>query len=373
MESWLVGTKLTLVIFVLARWVEAGFQNAAAQIIPSLAYLSVATLYHVVRGRNARRLLLLLSLALPATAAVTVNPDFAFLLPVGIAELSQLLSLSITVPILLSGGLMFLVPTGLWAEYLLCAAFGITLYFLVLRSGTRLNAILRENNALRISGAAREKRLAAGAEYEHQLRRLTQLEERNNLAREVHDRVGHAIAGSVLQLEAASALLPDEPERANRLIRQSVDALREGMESIRGALRGLKPEPEELGVQRLRALLDQFSANSSIQTRLSFSGDLGSISPARWAVIIDNVREALTNVVRHSEAKNVQVSLQEMPKLLKVEVHDDGLGAYSLKKGLGIRGIEERVQQEAGTLIIDGTKGFSVIMIFPRKEPERAD
>lgn len=368
MESWLLGTKLAIVLFVAVRWTETGTQSGAIAVLLLLAYVGLSALFLVVRPAAWKRVVISLVLLLSVVSALLFNPLFALFIPLTGAELViAYAGAARFTPAPAVLGLLPL-PTALWPEYLLCAAFSLLVLALATRTRARIEALVRENESLRTANETQRRRIVAGEEYEHQVRRVVQLEERNRLAREVHDRVGHAITGSVVQLEAASALLASDPSRAGRMVKRSIEVLREGMESVRSTLRGIKPKPEELGVGRLRSVLDRFTAASSIQSRLTYAGDTSSIGLARWAVIIDNTREALTNIVKHSGASRVTMSIEILAKLLKVEIRDDGRGAYTVKKGLGLRGIEERTQEEGGTLIIDGSSGFSLIALFPREE-----
>jgi glucose-6-phosphate-specific signal transduction histidine kinase len=102
---------------------------------------------------------------------------------------------------------------------------------------------------------------------------------------------------------------------------------------------------------------------------LYFSGDLSAIGRLQWMAILDNVRECLTNTARHSGARQTQVSIEVMNRLVKVEARDDGRGGYSITRGLGLAGIEERTEALGGKVVIDGSRGFSVIMLLPREEP----
>jgi signal transduction histidine kinase len=177
--------------------------------------------------------------------------------------------------------------------------------------------------------------------------------------------VGHSITGSIIQLEAASAILDEDPRAARAMMGNGIRALREGMDGIRATLRGIKPLPAEIGMKSIRVMLDGIAARGSVTVKLSHTGDLGGVTRAQWGVIADNVRECLTNTLGHSNAREMSVSIEVMNRLVKVEARDDGRGADSYRKGLGIQGMEERAERLGGTLIVDGSRGFSVITVLP--------
>jgi signal transduction histidine kinase len=191
------------------------------------------------------------------------------------------------------------------------------------------------------------------------------MEERNSLAQNIHDKVGHSIAGSLIQLEAATVMLEKDQEKAKDIIRNVINVLKEGMENIRLTLRNIKPAAEQLGINRLKIILDEFSANYEIRATLSYSGNLDAVKHSYWRIIMDNTKEALTNVLKYSSASAVTVKIEVLNKLVRIEIKDNGIGAFLIKKGLGLHGMEERVENAGGRLIIDGTAGFSVIMLLP--------
>lgn len=168
-----------------------------------------------------------------------------------------------------------------------------------------------------------------------------------------------------MQLEAARLLLDKDREKSSAIIGKVLAILREGMESIRATLRNIKPASEQLGINRVKLLLDEFSVNNQIAASLIHSGNLQQITPIQWKVIHDNVHEALTNTLRYSGATTVRVSIEVLNKFVKAEIKDNGIGAYTYNKGLGLRGMEERSGSIGGKLIIDGSRGFSVITLLP--------
>ena len=118
--------------------------------------------------------------------------------------------------------------------------------------------------------------------------------------------------------------------------------------------------------------MDEFSLNNGIKTSFHYTGRLDIITHIQWKIVIDNMKEALTNVLKHSKASNIDVRIEVMNRLIKAEVRDNGLGASSLKKGMGLSGWRKgrRMSRE----FIDGSDGFSVITIFLRRgNIERSD
>jgi signal transduction histidine kinase len=347
-EHWLIGMKLLLLAYVAVSYALRGGARGVYVVLFCLAFLCSAFLSYLLPSPAARRLFQLFSLAVSLAGFAAADPDFAVLIPISAAEPAFELTGRLYwtfVPPLIAAGFVALQDLPL---YLLAACFAVAGSALLNRSKTRLEAMDREVERLRASNESLHRGAAKSAEYEDELAYLSQPEERNRLAQDIHDRVGHAIAGGIIQLEAASALLERDKDAARTMMERGAQALREGMESIRAAPHGIKPASEELGVHRIKAMLDRFSAGGSISTHLSYRGDLSAV------------------------ARAVRVGIEVLNRIVKVEARDDGRGACAVVKGLGLAGIEERTEELGGKVVIDGTKGFSVIMLLPISPEEAA-
>jgi signal transduction histidine kinase len=219
-----------------------------------------------------------------------------------------------------------------------------------------------ENENVRLGDAARTgERMRTAGEL------LTRLEERHAVAGKLHDQLGHMVAGSLFQLEAARVVLGDDTERAASMISNTERVLKEGMESIRHHLHTLDPGTDEIGVGRLERLVYEFDERSSIRAGLGLAGPVDVIPAAVWEAVHDNVTEALTNCARHSNATTVDVSLEVFPGVIKLQVRDNGHPSSSpVRHGMGLRGIDERTAQTGGILTVDSSNGFSVVCLWRR-------
>ncbi|MFL0267278.1 sensor histidine kinase [Candidatus Clostridium radicumherbarum] len=209
--------------------------------------------------------------------------------------------------------------------------------------------------------------MSKNLDYKNQIKYMSQLEERNKIAQEIHDKIGHTIAGSLMQLEAAKVLLQRDKTEAEHILQNSIDTLRVGMDNIRVTLRNVKPPIEQLGINKIKLILDEFMLSSNIIGVLYVKGDLEIITNLQWKVLQENILEALTNIIKHSKATKVSVNIEVLNKYIKCEVKDNGIGANKLIKGIGIIGFEERTEGAGGKVIIDGSAGFSVIFLLPVK------
>ena len=365
MEIWLIGTRMAILLYCILRYIREGMEKIPLVVLLILAYVCTVMIAQIFKGLRQGRYLLLASIILLAVSASIANHLFILLIVIDILELVsyfskdyRILSAFMAIPCLFTWD-------RLLPEYLLAALLSLLIFLLVNKLSTSLSALKSSNEKLKNMNEELSSRLDAGSEYEVQVRYLSQLEERNSLAQKIHDKVGHTIAGSIIQLEAAGTIIEKDRDKAAGIISAVTDNLKGGMESIRSTLKNIKPAPEQLGVNRLKLMLEEFSMNHAIKTTFSYSGSLDAITHFQWKIIMDNTKEALTNALKYSSATNINVKLEVMSRLIKAEVRDNGNGAFSFKKGMGLAGMEERTENAGGKLILDGSGGFSVITILP--------
>jgi two-component system sensor histidine kinase UhpB len=184
-------------------------------------------------------------------------------------------------------------------------------------------------------------------------------DERNRIARELHDEVGQTLTGVMLQVEGLAGKIPEE-------LREQLDELREtarsGTEDVRRIARKLRPEAlEDLGLQSaLSALATAFGeqAGITVQRRLE---PAVSLSEEQELVVYRVAQEALTNVARHAEATRVELQLEHRHNEAVLAVRDDGRGIHpgALPSSRGIRGMRERAMLIGAQLQIDSGRGRS--------------
>jgi len=249
---------------------------------------------------------------------------------------------------------------ALFLSYSACAS--IAARSLVLRARqARLESRARELERGLTEAEARRAALERGRTGADGLARA---QERERIAARLHDDLGHAMTGSIMQLEAASLLYDDDAQRSRRIVADVTQTLRQGLASVRSSLRAIKPSPAELGIERLEAALAAFEAEQGINASLSAEGPLAAMPQRIWLAVEANLREALTNVLRHSSGRSFRCRMQALNGAYRIEFRDDGTPSPSFRKGMGLEGMEARTREAGGTLIVDAGRGFSVIMLF---------
>lgn len=197
--------------------------------------------------------------------------------------------------------------------------------------------------------------------------RLATLNERNRIAREIHDSVGHLLTSSILQLGAMLAVCRDERLRASLLTLKGT--LTEGMDSIRAGIHQLYDESVDLESQ-VRGLTGGFRF-CPVFLRYAVGGN-----PPKEVkyTLIAVLKEALSNVARHSNASRVTVTLREHPGFYQLAVRDNGTPQPHPQPddgtGIGLTNIRSRVENLGGHVRIGREDGFLLFISIPREKPE---
>lgn len=204
--------------------------------------------------------------------------------------------------------------------------------------------------------------------YVEQNNVVTSLKERNFMAQKLHDHLGHRITSSLMQLEVTKETLGKNDELANKYLMTAMSNLREGMDEIREVLRNIKPREKVIGVENIREQLLKFEYSTGIRTILMTEGDISKLTLRLWMVIQENLTEALTNAAKYSNADEIKISIFVYNKIVRIEFKDNGKGYKNLSKGLGLRGIEERVQGLGGRVEYYNDSGFVINVVFNLEE-----
>ncbi|GGF83171.1 sensor histidine kinase [Paenibacillus aceti] len=369
MEQWNIGNKLVVLLFVVALTYFTIDQPSRWLIFYFLVYVAVNLVIQIIRSRYIRQFLIWLTIAYLLVCSIYIGPSFILLLPFNIFELAAdqgrrrrgyllLLLLPLWV-VHKSDGVTLLLQYGL---IVLLSLFN---YLLLGRLCTKVNKQEEQLDQLRHSQDQLRRKLHENEEFIRVSEYTYKLEERNRLSQEIHDGVGHSMTGSLIQMEAAKRVLHAEPASAEQLLQNAIGISKEAIEQIRHTLKNMKPTLQQLGIQRLKTLVEAFGSQSGLVTSVVHSGDLELITPLHWKIIHENVTEALTNTAKYAEATIVHVEIRVLGKMIKAVVHDNGRGKDKIVKGLGLIGMEERTAAVNGTIIADGAKGFSVTTLIP--------
>lgn len=195
---------------------------------------------------------------------------------------------------------------------------------------------------------------------------LTEVSERNRIARDIHDNAGHSIAAILIQLQAADKLLDRDEKRSKEILKKSIDGLADALTLLRNTVHNIKPQ-ETLGVEYIKSIINNFGF---YPVDFNFYGDFGLLTSNQLELIASIVKEALTNAARHSKATRVEISIDINETYTRVYVKDNGIGCAQFKEGLGISGMKERILNIGGTISISSNDGFLIVCLLPMVNQE---
>ena len=208
------------------------------------------------------------------------------------------------------------------------------------------------------------------------------LEERQRLAREIHDTLAQDFASIIVHLERAEQINHLEHSPAKGHIDLARSVAREGLEESRRMMAALRPEileqralPEALG-----RVCEQWSSRTGIESKLSITGTPAPLHPEIELAILRGVQEGLTNVARHSGARTTAVTLSYMEDLIVLDVQDDGKGFVPTaggggRSGYGLTGMRERAEGLQGSLMVESVpgEGTTISLTLPMLRPVGGD
>lgn len=198
---------------------------------------------------------------------------------------------------------------------------------------------------------------------QEEIEQLAKVAERERIARDLHDVLGHTLTVISVKSTLAGKLLDKDPAKARSEITDIEKVSREALAEIRNTLRGYSTYKLSDELHRAQAALE--SAGVKVSTE---SVDL-LLSPAQESVAALIMREAVTNVVRHAQARHCSLRIARNNGACVLEIQDDGCGGFT-SEGNGLRGMRERVEALGGTLTYKSSAGTKLSFEFPLTVPD---
>lgn len=200
---------------------------------------------------------------------------------------------------------------------------------------------------------------------------LTLQNERQRMARELHDTLAQGVAGLVLQLEAVKAHLgANRAERAAAIVEQALTRARSTLAESRAAIDDLRAAPTSLG-EAVREKAERFTQSTGIPCGVQISVEENQFPVETTQHALNILDEALTNVTRHAQANQAQVTLSIQPLEFEMEIRDNGKGFdtnQQINGHYGLLGMRERARLAGGTLNIDSNEGGTRIHFIVRRQ-----
>lgn len=261
-----------------------------------------------------------------------------------------------------------------WEEGLIALLIygGINTFF-----GAYANALLRANAARRESQALLAELQAAHEqlqEYALRAEMMAVVEERNRLAREMHDTLGHRLTVASVQLEAAQRLCPTDSERAASMVGTVREQVREALTELRATVAALRaPVAADLQLRSaLRRLTVDFEEATGLTINQVMPTEMPPLPDAHRLALFRAAQEALTNIQRHARAQQVWLVLTAGEGTVTLLIGDDGKGVSlsSGQTGFGLQGLRERAERLGGEVHLEPRPGGGTQLSFRLPLPQ---
>ncbi len=228
-------------------------------------------------------------------------------------------------------------------------------------TSTELNMVLEEKNRTLIEQQDNEIYLAT-------------LKERNRIAREIHDNVGHMLSRSILQVGALLAIYKEET--LHEQLASVNETLNQAMTNIRESVHDLHDDSVDLE-QAMSEVLRPMRQKYQVR----FDYDMGKAIPrnVKYCFLMA-AKEAMSNIVKHSNANEITVTLREHPVLYQLKIEDNGTGKGTIvsqpqaegivlgSQGMGLANMKSRVENLNGTFRVSNEQGFLIFISIPKGE-----
>src|SRR5262245_16708922 len=256
-----------------------------------------------------------------------------------------------------------------WSGYLFIIPLQTTLTGFFSFVGTKLNDEHKQRQQLVVDlETALEENAELHAQLLTQAREAGVLDERQRMAREIHDTLAQGLTGIITQLEAAERVR-NQPEQLGRHMDQARALARDSLTEARRSVQALRPEPLEDSrlPDAIASMASRWSETSSVPLSFETTGEPRPILPELEATLFRVAQEALTNVSKHAGASKVGLTLSYMDDEVLLDVRDDGVGFLVGSVGsaghtgdgwgVGLNGMRQRLRRVAGNLEIESAPG----------------
>lgn len=235
----------------------------------------------------------------------------------------------------------------------------------------RLKHQLQEQNE-QLQQKESDLRRALGQEksLNRKIEEMAALEERNRIARDIHDELGHALVALNIQLETAIALWDEDAAKSYEFLKESKQLASDALQAVRRSVADMRADPlnGKLLETAIASLVQEFQTTSGIEPQCSISLTT-PISQHLNTVLYRILQEGLTNILKHAHATTVQIGLESSPNGVSLSLWDNGNGfeVGDNLAGFGLRGMRERVLTSGGHIDVRSRpgQGCQIYVSFP--------
>ena len=218
----------------------------------------------------------------------------------------------------------------------------------------QLNAELQEANH-KLELFAEESALAA------------ETRERNRIAREIHDTLGHTLTGLIAGLEACGTLIEISTDMTKVQLKKLEEVARSGITDVRQSVKQLRPDTLETKdlESAIQKMIDNMQSSTRVQINYDKQTEMKGFSKDEEDTIYRIFQESITNAIRHGNASVIDISVTREWDKLHIRIQDNGIGCKNIEDGFGLHHMKERLNLINGSLYCNGDDGFLIDAQIP--------
>lgn len=208
------------------------------------------------------------------------------------------------------------------------------------------------------------------SDYANEVEQITLLKERNRVARDLHDFLGHTLVSVATALDVAIKTVEKDPAGTKKRLAELRTVTKNGLDEIRRSIHHLSSEDQLSFLERMKQLIQELSACTETKMALTVFGNEVNMDNRMKEGMIRCFQESYTNAIKHGKASEIKVQIRYTDTCFEMKIYDNGIGGQNIKPGFGLTGMKKRVEDLGGTMEYQTTvdKGFDIVFQVPRKE-----
>lgn len=210
--------------------------------------------------------------------------------------------------------------------------------------------------------------------YSVMAEKMAETRERNRLAREIHDTLGHTLTGIAAGIDACLAIIGISPEQTKSQLELISKVTRDGIKDIRRSVSELRPDAlERFSLEyAINKMVTDINAVSETSVYFDCKANL-KFDEDEENAIYRVVQEGITNAIRHGHAREIWITIKKENQDILIQIRDNGIGCKEIKNGFGTKHMKERIRMLSGVVTFDGSDGFIVNARIPIRRGETYD
>lgn len=238
----------------------------------------------------------------------------------------------------------------------------------IIRFETMTNRKIQNlNEELKKSKLELEEANTRLSEYAEKVEQISILNERNRMAGEIHDTIGHTLTALIMEVDACIKLIDKDAGKTKEELGKASALARSALSEVRRSVQAIKPQDfaKHTGIKAIEELIGEFQKSTGVIVKFNVSKKQYKLSPAVDVTIYRMVQEALTNCAKHSRGDTIFINMRFTEKDVSLDIRDNGVGCVDFIKGIGLKTMEERIISLGGNIELSGMVGFSITASIP--------